>query len=506
MSWLDYGAVVVFLVVMVIIGLYSKNSVKSAEDFYVAGGKVPWWLSGISHHVTGYSGVVFVGYAGIAYASGTAIYFWWAVNIAVMVSIGAVLVAPRWPRLRLALGIQSPTEYLRMRYSTAAQVVVAVSGVLTKLLDVGAKWASIGILVYGFTGIPIWVGVLSSAIVSLIYMSIGGLIADLWTDFAQWVVQTVAGLTLFAGSLLYLGRHLGMGLFQAFASLPENNLCVFNPGRGQGSLTWTLLYTVTVFLSYNGGTWSLATRYISVKNAKDAKRSAMLSAALYLVWPLIVFTPMWLGPVFLPGLTQAEASNTLYAALSKMFLPSGLLGLSLAAMYANTLSMCTSDCNTVSAVLTRDILPIFKKEILTNEKIELFTARATTMVFMMLTVLVGLLNKSFGGVASMILSWFGALLGPTAIPLLLGMFRRFKYCDGKAAVLSTLGGFMVFVLDKMGALPKMEADISLILPTAVTFVVFVGIGLINRYSLKRQVPDAVEELLDHLSHDVKELA
>ena len=499
MSWLDYGLVILFLVVMVIIGLYSKKNVKSSEDFYVAGGKVPWWLSGISHHVTGYSGVVFVGYAGIAYATGTAIYFWWAINIAVMVAIGSVLVAPRWPRLRKALGIQSPTEYLRIRYGVAAQVIVAIAGVLTKLLDVGAKWASIGILVYGFTGIPIWIGVLSSAVVSLIYMSIGGLIADLWTDFAQWVVQTVAGLTLFVGSILYLSKNLNMGLFEAFSSLPKENLCVFNAGRGQGSLTWTLLYAIVVFLSYNGGTWSLATRYISVSNAKDAKRSALLSAALYLVWPIVVFTPMWLGPIFVPGLTQAEAANTLFASLSKMFLPSGLLGLSLAAMYANTLSMCTSDCNTVSAVLTRDILPIFKKDILTDEKKELYVARLTTIGFMLLTVAVGILNRSFGGVASMILGWFAALLGPTAISLLLGLFPAFKHCDSKAAILSTISGFTVFVLNKAGILPAMAADVALVLPTAVTFTIYVVIGLTNKYLLKKAIQTEVEELLVHLS-------
>ena len=382
-----------------------------------------------------------------------------------------------------------------MRYSTAAQVVVAFSGIASKLLDVGAKWASIGILVYGFTGIPIWVGILSSAIVALIYMSIGGLIADLWTDFAQWVVQTVSGLTLFVGTLVYLSQNLGLNLFQAFASLPEGNLCVFNAGRGQGSISWTLLYTVTVFLSYNGGTWSLATRYISVSNDRDAKRSALLSAALYLVWPLIVFTPMWLGPLFVPGLTEAEASNTLYATLSRMFLPSGLLGLTLAAMYANTLSMCTSDCNTISAVLTRDILPIFKKDILSDDRKELFTARATTIVFMLLTIVVGLLNDQFGGVASLVLSWFSALLGPTAVPLLLDLFPAFKYCDGKAALLSTLGGFMVFVLDKASLLPAMEADISLILPTLVTIIIYVGVGLINHYVLKMKVRPEVEDLL-----------
>ncbi|NBH70879.1 Na+:solute symporter [Clostridiaceae bacterium] len=500
MNWLDYGVIVLFLLVMVGIGFYSKNNVKTAEDFYIGGGKIPWWLSGISHHVTGYSGVVFVGYAGIAYALGTAIYFWWAVNIALAVSVGAVVLAPRWPRLRHALGIQSPTEYLRMRYSTAAQVIVAISGIFSKLLDVGAKWASIGILVTGFTGLPLWIGILSSAIVALFYMSVGGLIADLWTDFAQWVVQTLAGLILFFGTMGYISTQLGMNLFQAFQALPAGNITVFDQTQGQGSALWTLFYFVTVFLSYNGGTWSLATRFISVKDAKEAKRSAFLSAALYLIWPLIVFTPMWLGPLTVPGLTQGEASNTLYATISMMFLPHGMIGLSLAAMYANTLSMCTSDCNTISAVLTRDIIPIFKQDVLKEEKKELFYARLTTIMFMAVTVVVGLLNERFGGVTGLILSWFSALLGPTAVPLLLGLFPMFKHCDGKAAIGATLAGFGVFVLTKAG-LVTIPPDFGTIAPTIVTFVVFYGVGLYNQYVAKKAVPKEIEELMVRLGQD-----
>lgn len=500
MNWLDYGVIVLFLGVMVVIGLYSKKNVKTAEDFYVGGGKIPWWLSGISHHVTGYSGVVFVGYAGIAYALGTAIYFWWAVNIAIAVAVGAVLLAPRWPRLRHALGIQSPTEYLRMRYNTSAQVIVAISGIVSKLLDVGAKWASIGILVTGFTGLPLWVGILSSALAALVYMSVGGLIADLWTDFAQWVVQTAAGLILLIGTINYLGTNLGLGLFEAFAALPEGRLTVFDNTQGQGSAIWSVLYFVTVFLSYNGGTWSLATRFISTKDAKEAKRSAFLSAALYLVWPIVVFIPMWLGPLTVPGLTQAEASSTLYSTISMMFLPHGMIGLSLAAMYANTLSMCTSDCNTISAVLTRDILPIFKKKILEDEKTELFYARLTTIIFMSITVVIGLLNDKFGGVASLILSWFAALLGPTAIPLLLGLLPAFKHCDAKSAIASTLAGFGVFVLTKMG-LVTFPADFATIAPTVVTFVVYWGIGLYNQYIAKKPVPQEVEDLMVKLGKE-----
>ena len=232
MHWLDYVMVGIFFLVMLWIGFNSKKSVKDSKDFFVGGGNIPWWLSGISHHVSGYSGVVFVGYAGIAYSQGISIYFWWAVSIAIAMSIGAVVMAPRWPRLRRQLGVQSPTEYLQMRYNTATQVIVAISGVVVKLLDVGAKWASMGILLYGFTGIPIWIGIVVSSLVSLVYIAIGGLIADLWTDFAQFIVQIVAGSALFIGVVMRLGDY-GYNIVSAFNALPEASKGIVNEARGQ---------------------------------------------------------------------------------------------------------------------------------------------------------------------------------------------------------------------------------------------------------------------------------
>ena len=67
------------------------------------------------------------------------IYFWWAVNIALATALASVTIIPRWPRLRRALGIESPTEYLQMRYNRAAQLLIAISGIGSKLLDVADK-------------------------------------------------------------------------------------------------------------------------------------------------------------------------------------------------------------------------------------------------------------------------------------------------------------------------------------------------------------------------------
>lgn len=118
---------------------------------------------------------------------------------------------------------------------------------------------------------PIWVGVIVSGLISLIYIAIGGILADLWTDFIQFIVQVIAGLALFIGVIMKLGDY-GLSIFSVFSALPEANVSVFNAGRGQGSLSWTLLYFFVIFFSYSGGTWNLAARFISTSNAKEAKK------------------------------------------------------------------------------------------------------------------------------------------------------------------------------------------------------------------------------------------
>src|SRR6476646_7512093 len=67
MNGLDWAVLIGYFGVMVAIGLWSHKRVDNVSDFFTAGGKMPWWLSGISHHMLGDSSVLFTGYAGIAY-------------------------------------------------------------------------------------------------------------------------------------------------------------------------------------------------------------------------------------------------------------------------------------------------------------------------------------------------------------------------------------------------------------------------------------------------------
>lgn len=488
MQTIDYLVIVGFFVLLIVIGIYSYTKVKNSADFFTAGGKLPWWLSGISHHVSGYSGAVFVAYASIAYTHGFTMYVWWAFTISIAMVGTIFFIAPRWARLRTKTGIQSPTEYLATRYNIPAQQLMAWCGVIVKLFDVGAKWAAVGILLNAFMGIPIVTGIIISGVVTLFYVTLGGLWADVLNDLASFVIQVASGLIMFVMILIQLGDGLG-GVFTMWDRLPEANSQAFNSPY---TVTFAMAMLVINFFSYSGGTWNLATRFISSQSGKEARKAAMFSAFLYLAWPLILLFPMFAAPIFLPDLANPEQS---YSLMAMKFLPPGLLGLLVASLFSNTLSMTASDANTISSVITRDILPVLVKKVkVLSSKAMLNIARITTFSFILLTIIIAFNSDRFGGVIGLMVTWFAALLGPIAIPMILGLLPVFKRSNSVAAILSIFGGLAAFAILKV--VDDVPLSIEMSGPILSSLVIYIGYSLLNRTKTEPEVENMLEALND----------
>jgi len=489
MNNLDYFVLISYVLILIGIGAWAYHRVSSSADFYTAGGKLPWWLSGISHHVSGHSGVVFVAYAAIAYTYGFTMYVWWAFGISMAMIGTTFFIAPRWARLRSSTGIQSPTEYLSTRYNLPTQQIMAWSGVIIKLFDIAAKWASIGILLNVFTGVSIVTGMLVSGVVTLIYITIGGLWADVVNDLFGFVIQVVSGLIMFSLVLYHLGDGIG-GIFTLWDRLPEGHNHLFNGPYTSG---FTIGFMVIAFFSYSGGTWNLATRFISSSSGSEARKASLLSAALYLVWPLILFFPMWAAPIFFENLENPEES---YSLMALRFLPNGLIGLLLASLFSTTLSMVASDSNTISAVISRDILPVFFQKIRSiSQKKALAVARITTFIFILTTIIIALYSSSFGGVVGLVIVWFSALIGPIAVPMILGLLPVFRKSNSLVAILSIAGGLVTFILSK--SVWEVSYAWELSGPVVVSLLIYIILPLF----IRKEPPERVDQLLSALDKD-----
>lgn len=494
MSSLDWTMVIGYFFVMLGIGLWAKSRIKSSADFFTAGGKMPWWLSGISHHMSGYSAAVFVGYAAIAYTEGFVLYIWWALGITFAMLIGSFIFVPRWPRLRQRLGIISPLEYLKVRFNIPTQQVLAWSGTALKVFDVGAKWVATAIILNVFTGVPLIWGILLTGGVTLIYSTIGGLWADALTDFGQFVIQFIAAIAL---AIAVMARLDGPATpFTMWSQLPPDHAQPFN---GQYTVWFVLVYLLINTLSYNGGTWNLAQRFIASPTGSTARKAAWLSMSLYLVWPLVMFFPMWAAPLILPDLADPSQS---YALLTQELLPAGLVGLVLAGIFAHTMAMTGSDAGAIAAVVTRDILPVLRKGRF-SAKTELNVGRLSVFLFILISMLIALFADNFGGVLGLIITWFGGLVGPIAIPMLFGMLPFFRRSGPTAAIGSWGAGVLVFVItkfflaDQIKALaPDLVTTINVGGPVIVALIVFWLVGV-----LKPEDTESSNQLIDAIAND-----
>jgi SSS family solute:Na+ symporter len=221
--------------------------------------------------------------------------------------------------------------------------------------------------------------------------------------------------------------------------LPPDHL---KPFHGNYTVEFAATYFFVNMLSYNGGSWSLAQRFLASATPKDARRSSLLSALLYLLWPPILFFPMWAAPLIFPHLQDPSES---YALLARELLPSGLIGLVLAGLFAHTMAMTSSDANAVSAVIVRDILPVLgggRTKLLDSQ--QLLLGRVVTFCFLSLSMVLALFSSHFGGVIGIVILWYGALSAPIAIPILLGLLLPFRQSGPAAAIGCWVMGAVTF--------------------------------------------------------------
>jgi Na+/proline symporter len=470
MAWPDWTALGGYFLVMLLIGFWSYRRIGTVGDFFTGGGRMPWWLSGVSHHMSGYSAAVFVAYAAVAYSYGVTIYIWAFVPLALATAVGAFVFAPRWNRLRVTYQVVSPLEYLARRYNVPTQQALAWSGTLLKVFDVAAKWASAAILLHVFTGLALPVGILVTGLVTLVYCTVGGLWADALTDFGQFVIQGVAALTML---WVVIDRIGGPGQLGAtLEKLPDGNT---EPLVGPYTAGFLTAYVVIKLFEYNGGMWNLAQRYMATDSPPAARRSALLSAALHLIWPAIILFPSVLGPVIMPNLERPEQ---VYALMAQDLLPAGLVGLTVAGMFSHTMAMASSDANAISSVVVRDILPaVSRRARAFGPRDGLVAGRVCTVVFIGASMVVALQAEALGGPLGIIVALVAAVMGPISIPMLLGLLPAFRRCGARAALISWGCGLAGYLLVEY-VIGSTNQTATVATPLLTSLVLFVGLGLL----------------------------
>ncbi len=420
---LDYFVFAVYLALMGVVGIAFGWFVRDISGYFKGGGVIPWPVAGISNYMSMFSTFVFVAYAGIAYDHGLVALtvIWCTVPPCI---VAATLMADRWRRAELT----TPVEYLEIRFGRGARQFFSWTGLMMRTLDNIVRMYAIGIFLATVIPWPLETTIVVSGLIITLYTVIGGLWAVTVLETIQFVVLLLSSVILVPLSLAAAGGMQGIA-----EAVPEHLHWFHGP---KGAPLWLLAYYLMILLKYNAN-WAFIQRLYCVRDERSARRVAWLSGMLFLITPVLFVIPPLAARVVTPNLPDHEMA---YVAISSKLLPSGLLGMMLAAMFSATMSSLNSEYNIMAGVVTNDI---YKRLIAPRASAThlLWAGRLFTVVIGLGITLGALLVGGLGGAFEANKLFTGILAIPLAIPLLLGLWLRGP--NSISLVLTVAGGALL---------------------------------------------------------------
>ena len=188
-----YVILAVFVVVLVSVGVYSRRRTGTVEDFFIGSRSVGPWLSAFAYGTTYFSAVLFVGYAGkIGYGFGLSS-LWIVIGNAFLGTMLAWwLLARRTRTMTGRLNALTMPEFLSQRYGSKAIKVAAALIIFVFLIPYSASvYTGLAYLFEEVFNINFTTALWSMAILTAVYLVIGGYLAVARNDAIQGVVMIV---------------------------------------------------------------------------------------------------------------------------------------------------------------------------------------------------------------------------------------------------------------------------------------------------------------------------
>ena len=351
MNAIDATIIVGSLVVVVLVGLLaSRGQDKSAKGYFLASGKMPWWLIGAGFVATSVSSEQIVGTVGATYTHGMGIanWEWFAPNKFFII----VIFIPLYLKNR----ITTIPDLLSRRYGPLCAdiyswvMLVAYIFIFMPPVLYGGSLAFSELTGWGFH-VVLW----TTVILVGLYTVQGGLKAVMWTDAVQCVMLIGGGVLLFFVALSQIDGGWGAMV----EASPERFHLYHPPDNEMSPFLGFLAATVGLFLFYSAGSQVMIQRVLSARSTWDGMMGILFSCFINLFRPLVT---CFLGLVvfhWIHVMKMAEplenADTTFPFVLANMSPDWGLRGIVLTGFLAAVMSTISSLANSTATIFSLDI-------------------------------------------------------------------------------------------------------------------------------------------------------
>ncbi len=401
------------------IGWVFRHLTNNTSDYFRGGGSMLWWMVGASAFMTQFSAWTFTGAAGKAYIDGLSVAAIFFAN-AVGFLLNYLYFAPKFRQMRVVTVI----EAVRLRFGKHNEQVFAWFNMPTTLISAGIWLNGLAIVTSTIFDFDMTTTIVVTGLVVLVMSVTGGAWAVIASDFMQMVV--IMAVTVVCA---IVGLTRGGGLAPIIERFPND----FVAGSDLNYLSILAVWAVFIFIKQisinNNMLYSY--RYLAAKDSNNARKAALLACILMVIGPLIWFIPPWFlagAGVDIAALHPEwgdKAADAAYLTFVQLYMPAGMVGLLVAAMFAATMSSMDSGLNRNAGIFVRNFYaPVLRPG--ADEKELMLVSRIASTCFGIGIIFVATFINSLKGVSLFdAMMYVGALLAfPMTIPGFLGFFIR----------------------------------------------------------------------------------
>ena len=476
LSPLDYFAFAAYFAILCTIGyLAGRRAKNNAEDYFLAGRSLPWYVVGTSFVAANISTEQFIGMVGAAYVFGICVAMadWgniWSFSLLIWFFIPFLLSS----KVFTDAGVSGATVQLHHpavlchRHDHQQHHRFSCRRTLRRRARAAAAlrmepWASI-------------IGIAAAAGLWAIY---GGLLSIAWSDLFTLMIKIAGGISVTILGLYYLsgpqhslteGWKVMIERNQAQSGIwrqavdanaknitgneEYNRLSVIQPiTHPTNPWPGLLLSFLSVSIWYNVINQFMIQRVLAAKNLYHARMGIVLAGFIKILMPAITVIPglilFAIHPeiLMLPWKTVRPEADKGYIEMLQMVIPIGLRGLFLAALFGAIQSTVSSVINSTSTIITLDFYRRLIRPEAPQRHYVRFGAAVSVVVMLIAIVLARYIERMGDGLFVYIQTMYAFFAPPFAAIFLFGIISR--RINAAGATVAVFGGFAFGILLKL---------------------------------------------------------
>ena len=466
---LDLVVMGLYILVLIGWGLYHAKR-QSAEDYFLGGRGMAWWLVGLSMFSTVVSSSSLVGWSGDAYSTGISV-FNYGISAAI---IPIIFVLDFFLPFYLRNQVYTLPEFLEGRFDVRSRYYLCTIALISYTFIDSAVTLYAGSLMIQmiFPAVDLRLLIWGLAVVAASYTLIGGLSAVMFADILQAAV-------LFVGSvvLTYISFAKAGGWTAVMQAMPPGHTSLIRP-INDPSVPWpTLLITLPLLGFYYWGTsQAMVQRTLSAKNINHGRWGNLFAAALNFVIFFVMVIPGLSGRVLFPHLDKPDQ---IYPKMVFEILPHGLTGLVVTGFLAALTAALASTLNSAATIFTMDVARKIKPNLTSKQQV--LAGNISGLVIICIAALWAPQIQKFDSVVKYFQELLSFVVPPVVAVFVLGLFwKRASGTGAFAGLMSGLGMAILLALDRKLYHLTPLADMHFLYVAPIIFVVsLLIIGIVS---------------------------